>query len=204
MAAKSNETKGKKTSVSNDKLKIKKLEEEMALLKKMLINNNVNQSSSSDRDILFISLWEGKLNLSTEGNGQGEIYEFPEFGYELVIPYYHAKSVVKNNKRFIRDGRVYIADEDFIKSERLEKDYEKILDKDNILNLFEQNRKQFENIFSKITSKQQEIISNIIKTRLIKEEEVDGNIIDVVDKYLNSNIRDNVNFSKSITTTKNE
>ena len=117
------------TKSNDDSKRIKELEKTVsdlnnmiALLMKQTANNNV---FSGDRDILFISLCNHILNLSTEPNGGGEIYTFTEFGEEQSIPYSDAKRIIKSNKSFIQGGKCYIADDELIKSEHLVNDYKK-------------------------------------------------------------------------------
>ena len=91
-------------SEKTDDNKIKELEDKMSqILEKM--NSVQNQpvyelekkDNSLDRDVLFISLCVGTLNLSTRKNGDGDIYTFTEFGEEQMIPYMDAKNIIKNN-----------------------------------------------------------------------------------------------------------
>ena len=122
------------TKSNNDSKRIKELEKTVSDLNNM-IALLMKSISSGDRDIVFISLCNHILNLSTEPNGGGEIYTFTEFGEEQSIPYSDAKRIIKSNKSFIQGGKCYIADDELIKSERLVNDYKKILSKDSLLEL---------------------------------------------------------------------
>jgi hypothetical protein len=68
----------------NEQLKVDKEEKEE------------NEELTSDTDIPVISLVTGGLTLSTEGNGNGTVYRFEEFGEIRDIPFGDLKDIVKN------------------------------------------------------------------------------------------------------------
>lgn len=185
----------------------KKREEEMANLIKDMENNKpleVAQESKStvkdmERDVLFISLCMGTLNLSTRKNGDGEIYTFNEFGEEQMIPYQDAKNIIKNNKSFIKGGKVFIDDEDLIQNERLTKDYENILDYKGLKDLFNTDAATFEKIFKSIPDGQKQSFKDILGQKIIKGEKIDRNLIYIVNQELNTNIEESIENGKNLT-----
>lgn len=185
----------------------KKREEEMANLIKDMENNKpaeVKQESKStvkdmERDVLFISLCMGTLNLSTRKNGDGEIYTFNEFGEEQMIPYQDAKNIIKNNKSFIKGGKVFIDDEDLIQNERLTKDYENILDYKGLKDLFNTDAATFEKIFKSIPDGQKQSFKDILGQKIIKGEKIDRNLIYIVNQELNTNIEESIENGKNLT-----
>ena len=96
----------KQTNKSSDAKKIKDMEktiEELNNLVQLLIKQGGTAqpvANTGERDIVFISLCNYTLNLSTEPNGGGTIYTFNEFGEEQSIPYSDARRIIKNNKSF--------------------------------------------------------------------------------------------------------
>lgn len=134
-----------------------------------------------DRDILFTSLCVGILNLNA---GDNNFYTFNKFGEEINIPYQDAKTIVRLNKKFISEGLVFIDDKDFIKAERLNSVYEKIINKEEFLELLNKDRNSFLNIFNNMPNSQKEALRDIIITKLIKGDTVDMNIITAVDDAL--------------------
>ena len=193
---------------SNDSKKIKELEKTVSDLNNMialLMKQTANSSvSSGDRDIVFISLCNHILNLSTEPNGGGEIYTFTEFGEEQSIPYSDAKRIIKSNKSFIRGGKCYIADDELIKSEHLVNDYKKILSKDSLLELLSAERTKFPVIFDAMTDTQKELFRDIVVDKLSKNKNsVDMNIVQYINESLNIDILSSINFSKELLNNEN-
>lgn len=183
-----------------DEDKVKKLFNEMM----SKVNTNLSVESPKkevlgmDRDVLFISLCLGTLNLSTARNGGGEIYTFHEFGEEQMIPYSDAKNIIKNNKSFIKGGKVFIDDEDIIQNERLTKDYEKILDYKGLSQLFKEDVQTFEKIFQGIPRGQQESFADILIQKIIKGEKIDRNLIYIVNQELNIDIEEKIQNGKNL------
>lgn len=196
------------TKSNNDSKRIKELEKTVSDLNNMialLMKQTANSSvSSGDRDIVFISLCNHILNLSTEPNGGGEIYTFTEFGEEQSIPYSDAKRIIKSNKSFIRGGKCYIADDELIKSEHLVNDYKKILSKDSLLELLSAERTKFPVIFDAMTDTQKELFRDIVVDKLSKNKNsVDMNIVQYINESLNIDILSSINFSKELLNSEN-
>jgi hypothetical protein len=183
-----------------DEDKVKELFNEM--MSKVNANLSVESPKKEvlgmDRDVLFISLCLGTLNLSTARNGGGEIYTFHEFGEEQMIPYSDAKNIIKNNKSFIKGGKVFIDDEDIIQNERLTKDYEKILDYKGLSQLFKEDVQTFEKIFQGIPRGQQESFADILIQKIIKGEKIDRNLIYIVNQELNIDIEEKIQNGKNL------
>lgn len=193
----------KSSSSSAESKKIKDLEGQVKQLTEqiaMLLKGSVSSvSNNMDREITFISLCNNILNLSTEPNGGGTIYTFYKFGEEQSIPYTDAKLIIKNNKRFIKEGKCYITDDDIIKSEHLTNDYKRILDKDRLLNLFSCDRNTFANLFDAMTDAQKKTFRDIVFERLSKNQNsVDMNIVQIINDSLNIDILKDVKYSKEL------
>lgn len=193
------------TKQTSDAKKIKELENTIAELNnmvKLLMQQGVNpQYNNADRDVVFISLCNHILNLSTEPNGGGDVYTFYEFGEEQPIPYSDARKIIRNNKNFIKGGKCYIADDEIITTEHLSSEYKKILDKDTILELLSFDKNKFFNIFDAMTDMQKEIFRDILVDRLSKDKNsVDMNIVQYVNEFFNTDILANINYGKELLT----
>lgn len=194
----------KKNTSSSDTKRIKELEKTVAdlnnVIQMLMKQNNATQNMPfGDRDVLFISLCNHILNLSTEPNGGGTVYTFQEFGEEQPIPYSDARKIIKNNKSFIKGGKCYIADDEIINTEHLSSDYKKILSKDSLLELLSLDRKKFKDIFDTMTPMQKEIFRDVVMEKLSKDtSSVDMNIVQHINDALHINILEAVNYSKSL------
>jgi len=181
----------KKATTKQKNPEYKKMQAEIEMLKKsieaMVSNNSVranSQPSSFEEEVLFISLYDGKLNLCTEKHGNGNIYSFEQFGEEQKIPLSDAKLIIRVNKKFAQNGMFFIQSEELVRSSGLQTAYKKILDKENMEELFFQDVKIFQKNFEAMTQLQQNIIANILLLKMIKNESVDMNIVGEVNKIL--------------------
>jgi hypothetical protein len=157
----------------------------------------VKQQSDSFREILVVSLFNGKLNLSTEGYGRGENYSFSGFGDEQLIPLVDLKKIIRKEKKRIVEGKVYIDDPEIIKTERLTSAYRKILNKEKIEELFTKSHKLFQESFDSMTDGQKEIFSQLIVDRLINSQDIDMNIVAMVSKAVGKDLVDIAKTSNS-------
>ena len=200
----------KQTNKSSDAKKIKDMEktiEELNNLVQLLIKQGGTAqpvANAGERDVLFISLCNYTLNLSTEPNGGGTIYTFNEFGEEQSIPYSDARRIIKNNKSFIKGGKCYIADDEIVKAEHLTNDYKKILSKNDLLELLSAERSKFQAIFDSMTQTQKEIFRDVVVEKLTKNKNsVDMNIVQYINDSLNVNLLESIEFNKELLTDKN-
>ena len=81
----------------------------MAKVIESLKNNNSEHimpvvQIGDDKDILVVSLYDGILNVSTDGYGQGENYQFTYFGEEQTIPLSDLKRLFVKKKNVLVKG----------------------------------------------------------------------------------------------------
>ena len=200
----------KQTNKSSDAKKIKDMEktiEELNNLVQLLIKQGGTAqpvANTGERDVVFISLCNYTLNLSTEPNGGGTIYTFNEFGEEQSIPYSDARRIIKNNKSFIKGGKCYIADDEIVKTEHLTNDYKKILSKNDLLELLSAERSKFQAIFDSMTQTQKEIFRDVVVEKLTKNKNsVDMNIVQYINDSLNINLLESIEFNKELLANEN-
>ena len=180
-----------KTSVksnNSDAKRIKELEKtisDLDALVKMLMKQNAsvsNMGTDGERDVVFISLCNHILNLSSD-----------------------ARKIIKSNKSFIKGGKCYIADDNIIEIEHLTNDYKKILSKDELLDLLSSDRVKFREIFDKMTDIQKEIFRDVVVEKLSKDKNsVDMNIVQYINESLNIDILKSIDYSKELLIDKDE
>lgn len=197
------------TKSNSDAKKIKELEKTISDLNavvQMLMKQSASAPTADaegERDIVFISLCNHILNLSTEPNGGGTVYTFTEFGEEQAIPYSEARKIIKNNKSFIKGGKCYIADDKIINAEHLANEYKKILGKDELLDLLSSDRVKFRSIFDAMTDTQKEIFRDVVVDKLSQDKNsVDMNIVQYINESLNIDILKSVEYGKELLTNK--
>lgn len=177
------------TPVNFENADMKAIMEQMALMQAKIIslekekNTSVvqpisNHQATIDREITFISLFPGILNLSTEGNGQGVVYTFESFGEIHKIPYSEAKMILKSHAHHAREGYFYIDDSELIQNSQLTKAYKTIIDQNTFESLFSlADMNKFAEVFDKIPSAQKEIFADLIALKLYAGEIIDMNIV---------------------------
>ena len=178
------------------KNEIESLKAQIALLIKDAASGQKSESNDPERDIIVVSLTRGRLNLSTEGHGHGDIYSFEAFGDELAIPYADLKQILKNYGSFAKAGLFYICDEEFVEKQRLKTVYEKIVGVEKFEELFGLPRDKFTNIYSKMLKGQQENFSEIMIDKLVANEDIDANIVNIVGEKTGKKIYDIVDARK--------
>lgn len=187
---------------SSEKKQIKEMGKKIADLNnviQMLLKQSSSTVNNGDRDVVFISLCNNILNLSTEPYGSGTIYTFTEFGEEQSIPLSDARKIIKSNKNFIKGGKCYIADTELISMEHLDNDYKKILNKDALLQLLNKNRSDFRSIFDTLTTEQKEIFRDIVVKKLTTNpDSVDMNIVQHINNSLNTDLLQNIEYGKKL------
>jgi hypothetical protein len=185
----------------------KQLKEAMRAITELQKNKSTETTvvqASDDRDVLVVSLYDGILNLSTEGFGKGENYSFTYFGEEITIPFNDLRKIIRKEKKRIIQGLIYIDDPEIIKSERLTAAYKKILSKEKIEELFMKSQKLFKESFDEMTDGQKEVFSQLIVSKLIGGKEVDMNIVSMVSKAVGKELKEIADFTISLKTAANE
>lgn len=187
-----------KTIEENKELKneIDMLKAQIALMMKNMSNEQIK--SSDDDDIVVVSMCNWLLNLTTEPMGAGNVYQFTHFGEEQTIPKDDLKRIVKVNSKFIKEGLVYITDADFVKKEKLSTAYSKLIDLDRMKELLNADKSTFKKVFVSLPASQKEVLIDLITQRLIKDEEIDMNIVYICEEISGRSLTEEVNQAKEV------
>lgn len=187
-----------KTIEENKELKneIDILKAQIALMMKNMSNEQIK--SSDDDDIVVISMCNWLLNLTTEPMGAGNVYQFTHFGEEQTIPKDDLKRIIKVNSKFIKEGLVYITDADFVKKEKLSTAYSKLIDSDRMKELLNADKSTFKKVFVSLPASQKEVLIDLITQRLIKDEEIDMNIVYICEEISGRSLTEEVNQAKEV------
>jgi len=191
-------------TIANLNKKIKELAKQLETLKDIPAQTPSFIQVNEDRDILVVSLYDGILNLSTDGYGKGEVYSFSYFGEERMIPLSDLKRIIRKEKKKITEGKAYINDPDIIKSERLTSAYKKILNKEKIEELFTKSKKLFKQSFDEMTKGQKEIFSQLIISKLKDGDDIDMNIVSIVSEAVGKDLDEIAQYARSFKNTKDK
>lgn len=172
-------------SASNEDLmkRLEELEKENELLK----NNESSTAIRLDEYIEVLSLYPGKLTLSTEPLGRGRPFSFSGFGETKRILYNDLASILENYRSFLEGGLFYILDKRVIQKHGLHDTYEKILSKDMILKVIGCDPKVAVKFYKSTTDQQREIIEGMLVQEL-KNGNPDLNIIAQISKLANKDL----------------
>lgn len=198
-----------KSEVNTKTEREKQLENEVMELKNMMQKILENQNAIKDtpkplvtidyveedeEDIPFnklikvMSLTNHRLTLSTEGYGRGTLYNFVEFGEVQPIVYSDLSKIIHNNPTFTRQGAYFIMNSLVVKKKGLTNFYEKILDKDSILNILNLEDEKIISMFKNTTKKIQDTIVSILVNKLVQDEYVDLNKLQVISNVYGQDI----------------
>ena len=201
-------TKSTKSTNTVSKKEVEQMRQQMEDMQKLIIqltgkafdqSQNVQYVNDNNKDVTLTSLTVGELNLSTEGYGQGEVYTFSHYGEQQTVPYEDLKKLIKNNKRFIEGGNVFINDEEVIKEQKLTNVYKKLLSYEQIEKIFSEDKNTFEKIYQSMTLNQKETLKGIIFDKLNKNEKsVDMNIVQVLNDDMGIDIMNDYRNQKKL------
>lgn len=201
-------TKSTKSTNTVSKKEVEQMRQQMEDMQKLIIqltgkafdqSQNVQYVNDNNKDVTLTSLTVGELNLSTEGYGQGEVYTFSHYGEQQTVPYEDLKKLIKNNKRFIEGGNVFINDEEVVKEQKLTNVYKKLLSYEQIEKIFSEDKNTFEKIYQSMTLNQKETLKGIIFDKLNKNEKsVDMNIVQVLNDDMGIDIMNDYRNQKKL------
>ena len=201
-------TKSTKSTNTVSKKEVEQMRQQMEDMQKLIIqltgkafdqSQNVQYVNDNNKDVTLTSLTVGELNLSTEGYGQGEVYTFSHYGEQQTVPYEDLKKLIKNNKRFIEGGNVFINDEEVIKEQKLTNVYKKLLSYEQIEKIFSEDKNTFEKIYQSMTLNQKETLKGIIFDKLNKNEKsVDMNIVQILNDDMGIDIMNDYRNQKKL------
>jgi hypothetical protein len=141
--------------------------------------------NSKEKEVVFISLFYGILNLYTEASCHGVHYRFQEYGDEKRIPWSQAKGIVTHQEEFAKNGLFYIKDVEFVNEFPVLKDsYEKMVDKTTLESLFALKKASFRASFEALPQSQKELFADLVLRKSQANEEIDYNIIKIAGDVL--------------------
>jgi len=130
--------------------------------------------------IKVMSLTNNKLTISTEGYGKGTLYNFIDFGEIQPIMYEDVAKIIHNNQHHARNGAFYIMNPQVVKLHGLTNYYEKLLTKDTILNILNLSGDEMTHLFKGTTKQIQETIVSLLVERIVNDEYVDLNKLQII------------------------
>lgn len=169
------------------------LKDELMEIKKMLSKNkeesiskfsdtandeeDINKPLATNELIPVISLINNTLTLSTEQYGAGTSYVFHEFGEQQPIIYGDLIKIIHNQRGFATDGHFFIASKRFVRTNGLEKHYEKIMSPEKLQSIFTLPQEEVTKIFKNSAKTIQDSIVGMLIEKVVNGEGIDGNVM---------------------------
>jgi hypothetical protein len=152
-------------------------------------NESIVSEIKPNEYIKVMSLTYGELNLTTATTTGKKVHTFNKFGDVKRIVYSELVEILHNQFHFAEDGLFYIFDRRVIEFHGLVDAYEKILDKDTLVNILDKSRDEVVSLFKNASLAQKETIQSLLVDKLLKEDaEVDYGKIDAINRHSTKNI----------------
>jgi len=149
-----------------------------------------------DAYIKVVSLYPGWLNLSTKASGKGKAFLFKSFGETKRILYSDLVEILEVYRHFLEKGYFYIMNRNVIRKNGLDDVCKSVLTHQNIeMILMGKNDDNIVSLFKSANESQREVITDMLISKMLANEEVDLNLIDkltrisgikIIEKYENS------------------
>ena len=160
-------------------------------------NDNQEKPILADEFIEIVSLTPYKLNLSTEQGGKGRVVKFEKFGDSRRVSYSDLVRIIDTNQSFLESGYFYILDERVVKKHGLSYAYDTILTKDKLERVFDLSPNSVA-LYKSAGEAQRKFIHQIILDKLIKNTDVDLNVISQIEKIGGISLIQSANEAKEM------
>lgn len=95
-----------------------------------VIPQNNNEDKLGTKKIKVVNLMHNELNISTEPNGQGRVFNFEKYGDTRLIRFDELSDIVATYPNTMENGFAYICNQDAVEALGLTEEYEKIYTKE--------------------------------------------------------------------------
>lgn len=151
----------------------KRMEEMMAQMQVLMqAQGNVAKPTNSNKQIVFINMTTGGLNLK----GTRMYHIDNQFGTKSVQES-EARVIVANMPNTIAEGYVYIPDNEFLESCNMGGVYDGMLNDEQMKTLLNQDANYVCDVFENATDSQKRIIVDMVSDRQLNGKPVDANIL---------------------------
>ena len=113
---------------------IEQLQAQMMLMQKQMAGTTTEPKKEKTKKVKVVNLLNMKLNLSTEGFGNGRLFQFEDYGSVVSMSANHLEDILSIGafRKQAEEGWFYICDNDIVEEMDLSDAYEAIHDKKTI------------------------------------------------------------------------
>lgn len=148
----------------------------------------VNQVQS--RYIEVVSLFHGKMTLTTGERDSGKRYDFKDFGFKHKILSEELRSIVSKYDRFAREGYFYIEDAQFVEDNGLREEYKNILPKSRLEDLISgKHDDEIVAIFKSSTDQQKALIIELFAERISNNLQYSPSVVAKLQRVANAYVK---------------
>lgn len=127
--------------------------------------------------IKVINLMHNELNLSTEPNGQGRVFNFEKYGDSRLIRFDELADIVSTYPNTMENGFAYICSQDAVEALGLKEEYEKIYTKEMMDRIPYLREESDVELFIGMNKALQESTANEIARLINENEKMDYNYL---------------------------
>jgi hypothetical protein len=157
----------------------------------------VNKEISANEYIKVMSLCNSAMTLSTKPRGQGKLFNFAKFGDIKKMLYSELSDIINVHPNFLEAGYFYVLDKRAISELVLDDLYEKILNKDQILEILNSSPNAVD-LFTSANDKQREIIVSFLIEKVRDGLPVDFNLVSRISEISGVKIVEKAEDAKSM------
>lgn len=176
---------------------MKKISDLESQLENKKTENHYSQSNGLSKKIKVISLWNTKLNISTEPNGRGKVFCFDSYGDVKYIRFEDLQDVVSSYPRTTKKGAYYICDSEAVDALGLTDVYENLATKEEVDSLIELKDDVAFDVLSNMPKSRQKDIVNRIAKNLNDGASINFNVVRKIKENLGFDIEEIANNLKS-------
>ena len=197
-------------NTENEQLKqlIKQMKAEMDSLKEQIKTPQTiyveKNNSVGGRKIKLMSLMYNPVNVSTETDGGGRLYEFNKFGETRSVSFDDLTNICASYPNTMKNGLIYICDKDAVAELGLDEDYEKIYTQDVIDKIKYLRREVDADLFIGMNKIMQNSIAQEIAKLMNANESMDFNILKKIKDNTGIDIESLANSIKENSVTRDE
>lgn len=159
-------------TVTISRSELEAMKAQINLMMQSLSEKNNKDSAKRDRYITFINLTKGRYVV--KGNST---YVLDGQFAERKFLEKEARIIVNNMPNSIRQGKIYIADSEFVKDCDLEDYYENLLNDTQLINLLNHDASYVVEVYKNACEGQKKIIIDLIEEKKLNSEKIDANIL---------------------------
>lgn len=183
------------SDLKNENINLKaQLDEVMKIIDELKNKPSSTVESNTDlimtKRVTITSLSAGGVNLRTSVEGNAKRFRLEGIGQTIPIIYEDLINCINSDRWIFENGVVYINDKKAVEENYLEDYYKRFLDINAITHILDFESETITEMLTNTTDEIKESICTLIANKINKNERIDMNKLDTVEKICGINIKD--------------